>query len=135
MENIIEEFKNFWRDNWMLIIVMIIAIFCMLFSCKNSDASDDDELYKITAYCSCEKCCGKWADGIMASGRKCKVGYCACNVFQFGTKLNIAGLGTYEVQDRGARRYFDNQKHIDIYFDSHDEAKKFGVQYKEVKKR
>lgn len=26
--------------------------------------------FTLTAYCSCEKCCGKWADGVTASGAR-----------------------------------------------------------------
>lgn len=98
------------------------------------------EMWKITAYDACEKCCGKkvtdrWY-GICASGKSAKVGYCACNWLEFGTRLKISGLGIYEVQDRGAKSHFgsfDNKiKHVDIYFKTHEQAREFGVKYLEV---
>ncbi len=94
------------------------------------------DLWKITAYCSCSKCCGK-SDGITVSGHKAEQGYVACNWLPFGTKVSIEGLGTFRVMDRGARSLFgskDNHiKHIDIWLPTHKEAGTFGVQYKEVR--
>lgn len=97
--------------------------------------------YKLTAYCSCEKCCGYWAtirpvdsegnpivytaDGSVA---KHGVTVAADKGIPFGTVLLIDGH-EYTVQDRGGAI---NGKHIDIYFDSHEAAKEFGVKYMEI---
>ena len=93
------------------------------------------ELYKITFYCSCPICTGKWADGHFASGKEVYDGGVACNHMAFGTKLNIGGR-IYTVEDRGSKKYFgtfqDKVKHIDIWMSSHEEALKAGVDYKEV---
>ena len=86
--------------------------------------------YKLTAYCSCEKCCGK-TDGITASGVKAVEGVTIAadtKIHPFGTKLCIDGH-EYTVQDRGG---VVKGNHIDIYFDNHQEALEFGVQYKEI---
>jgi len=50
------------------------------------------EIYKITAYCSCAKCCGK-TNGITAAGTKATAGrtIAASSKFALGTKLNING--------------------------------------------
>ena len=84
--------------------------------------------YKLTAYCSCSKCCGK-SDGITASGTKAKAGrtIAASRQFSFGTELMING-NTYTVEDRGG--FGENT--IDIYMDSHEEALEFGVRYAKV---
>ena len=84
--------------------------------------------FKLTAYCECEKCCGKWAnDNKTASGTAPTEGRTiASNEFPFGTKLNILG-NTYIVEDRGVEGM-----HIDVYFESHEEARIFGVKYAEV---
>ena len=97
-------------------------------------AQAEMELFKITAYCSCKKCCGK-SDGITASGKQAKNGYVACNWMQFGTKLTIDGK-PYIVMDRGAKSQFgDNEhhiKHIDIWMPSHKEALNHGVKWQKV---
>lgn len=86
--------------------------------------------YKLTAYCNCSKCCGKWAGGNTASGTVPTAGRTvACNSLPFGTKLNINGH-IYTVEDTG--NMADNV--IDIYFDSHSSALQFGVQYADVYK-
>jgi 3D (Asp-Asp-Asp) domain-containing protein len=91
-----------------------------------------EEIWKITAYCACEKCCGK-SDGITASGKKARYGMVACNWLKFGTKIRIEGLGVFEVQDRGAKSLFGTFKnpvrHVDVYLPSHAQALKFGVKY------
>ena len=85
--------------------------------------------YKLTAYCACMKCCGK-TDGITASGVKAKEGVtiAADKSLPFGTKILINGH-EYTVQDRGGA--IKGNK-IDVFFDSHQAALEFGVQYKEI---
>jgi 3D (Asp-Asp-Asp) domain-containing protein len=95
---------------------------------KHEDIPDYRDLgtYKLTAYCSCSKCCGK-SDGITASGTKATAGRTvAAKGFSFGTKLMINGE-TYIIEDRGVGTGV-----IDIYFDSHEEALNFGVKYAKV---
>lgn len=84
------------------------------------------QVYKITAYCSCAKCCGK-ATGRTAMGTKATAGrtVAASGKFAFGTKLNINGH-VYTVEDRGGAI---NGKKIDIYVNSHAEALAWGVRY------
>ena len=82
-------------------------------------------IYTLTAYCSCEECCGK-SDGITASGVKARPNHtiAAPSEFAFGTKLMINGI-EYTVEDRGGAI---KDKRIDVYFDSHQEAISFGKQ-------
>ena len=84
------------------------------------------QVYKITAYCSCAKCCGK-ATGRTAMGTKATAGrtVAASGKFAFGTKLNINGH-VYTVEDRGGAI---NGNKIDIYVNSHAEALAWGVIY------
>lgn len=93
-------------------------------------------IFRVTAYCSCEKCCGKWATinggGVTASGTKVKEGRTIAvykNQIPFGTKVHIEGMGTYIAEDTGSAI---KENCIDIYFDSHEEALKFGVKYLNV---
>jgi peptidoglycan hydrolase CwlO-like protein/3D (Asp-Asp-Asp) domain-containing protein len=85
--------------------------------------------FKLTAYCSCAKCCGKWAAnaGTTASGVKAQQGVTvAMGGVPFGTKLSINGH-VYTVQDRGTA-----YGHVDVYFSSHSDALAFGLQYADV---
>ena len=85
--------------------------------------------YKLTAYCACEYCCGK-SDAITASGTVATAGRTvACNSIPFGTVLSINGH-QYIVEDTGGMS--DNV--IDIFFDNHQDAINFGVQYADVYK-
>ncbi len=85
--------------------------------------------YKVTAYCSCAKCCGK-TTGRTASGTRATAGrtVAASSKFAFGTQLNIGGH-TYTVEDRGGAI---NGNRIDIYVNSHAEALQWGVRYLNV---
>ena len=85
--------------------------------------------YKITAYCGCSKCCGKWSEfNLTASGTTPVQGRTiACNSLEFGTEIVIDG-DHYIVEDTGNM----NNNVIDIYFNSHEEALNFGVKYAEI---
>lgn len=89
-------------------------------------AQINGETYKITAYCSCAKCCGK-TTGRTASGTQATAGrtVAAPAKFAFGTKLNIGGH-IYTVEDRGGAIQGNR---IDIYVSSHSEALQWGVKY------
>lgn len=84
------------------------------------------ETYKITAYCSCSKCCGK-PTGTTASGTKATPGrtVAASSKFAFGTKVNIGGH-IYTVEDRGGAI---SGNRIDVYVGSHAQALQWGVKY------
>lgn len=79
-----------------------------------------------TAYCPCAKCCGK-SDGITATGTKAVAGRTIAvdpSVISYGTEVVIDGH-TYVAEDCGGAV---KGNRIDIFFNSHDEALKFGVQ-------
>ena len=96
--------------------------------------------FRVTAYCSCEICCGQWAenrpDGIVygASGEELVAGVSCASPLPFGTVLEIEGVGTYIVQDRTASWVVDKygENIVDIYFDDHQAALEFGLQYRNV---
>lgn len=114
----------------------------------NSQAGDKS-LVMVTGYCNCGKCCGwkrSWFGfgapvydygklkgkpkkvGITATGKKAKMGTIAADpkVFKFGTKMTIPGYGEGVVEDIGGAI---KGKHIDLWFPSHEAAKKWGVKY------
>ena len=92
----------------------------------NVKATGETKIFKVTAYCSCAKCCGK-TTGITASGTKATAGrtVAASGQFAFGTKLIINGQ-EYTVEDRGGAIQGNR---IDVYMNSHAEALAWGVKY------
>ncbi len=88
-------------------------------------------IMRISAYCPCEICCGKWADGYTASGRPAKGKIVAAPPeIPFGTVLVIPGYDEATVWDRGGAI---TGNRLDILFATHEEAKQWGVQYLMVK--
>ncbi len=89
--------------------------------------SNGVRIFKVTAYCPCAKCCGKFASGYTSSGTKATPGrtIATSSQFAFGTKLLINGT-TYVVEDRGGAIQGDK---IDIFFNTHAEAIAWGVKY------
>lgn len=83
-----------------------------------------------SAYCSCEECCGK-TDGITASGKQATTWHtvAAGKDYPIGTIIYIPALadkpneGWFVVEDRGGA--ISNEK-LDIYFNSHENALKYG---------
>ena len=98
--------------------------------------------FKLTAYCSCQKCCGKWALNRPLDENGNEIVYGASgerlfastsiavdpSVIPLGTEVIING-NTYIAHDTGSAV---KGNVIDIYFDSHEEAWNFGLQYAEV---
>lgn len=98
--------------------------------------------FRLTAYCSCELCCGKWANNrpvdengneiVYGSiGERLREGYSIAvdpNVIPYRSKVIING-NVYEAQDCGGAI---KGNRIDVYHESHGAALDFGVQYVEV---
>jgi 3D (Asp-Asp-Asp) domain-containing protein len=87
------------------------------------------QIHRVTGYCSCPLCCGRWSDGFTASGRHAVQGRTAAadtSIWGMGTCLDVPGVGHRVVEDTGSAMV---GKRIDIYFDSHEEALLFGVRF------
>lgn len=87
-------------------------------------------VFKITAYCPCKKCSEQWGNktstGVIAKeGRTIAVDP---KVIPYGTIVVINGK-EYVAEDCGGAI---KKNKIDIYFENHDTARQFGVQYIEV---
>ena len=81
-----------------------------------------------TAYCPCSICCGPYANGITASGKKATAKHTIAvdaykPIVPMGTKLIIEGV-EYTVEDTGDLNAHGND--IDVYFATHAEALKWG---------
>lgn len=93
-------------------------------------------IFIITAYCNCQICCGKLpshpAYGITASGKVASNGTIAVDrkVIPMGSKVRIEGLaGVFRAEDTGGAI---KGNRIDVWFPTHAEAKRFGVQKRKV---
>ncbi|GEM_PF-1463142 len=90
---------------------------------------------RVTAYCTCPKCCGQYSDGYTANGHRVRQGdrfVAADPKYHFGTEMVVPGYNngqTVEVLDRGGVIKGDR---LDVFFNCHQEALEWGVQYLDV---
>jgi 3D (Asp-Asp-Asp) domain-containing protein len=90
---------------------------------------------RVTAYCTCPKCCGKFADGRTADMHKIHHGdtfVAADKRIPFGTEIIIPGYNEDRpvvVKDRG--RLIKGNR-LDVFFNNHQTAKKWGAKYLDV---
>ena len=93
---------------------------------------------RVTAYCACKRCCGKFADGKTANGHEIQHNdafVAADKMYPFGTEVIVPGYNNDQpvtVLDRG--RVIRGNR-LDVFFDSHKTAREWGVKYLEVKLR
>lgn len=88
-------------------------------------------VFDATAYCPCSICCGQWADGITASGKKAKANHTVAvdkSLIPLGSKLLVDGKVYYAEDTGGAIK----GKRIDIYYNTHQEALSSGYGHKNV---
>lgn len=91
--------------------------------------------FRLTAYCPCSKCCGKWANDaavkVGSIGEHLVQGISIAvdpTVIPYRTHVYIEGH-EYIAHDCGSSI---KGNRIDVYFEDHSVAWDFGVQYKEV---
>lgn len=90
---------------------------------------------RVTGYCACSRCCGKFSDGVTASNHRIRWGdkfVAADKYYSFGTEMVIPGYNNdraVTVEDRG--RVIKGNR-LDLYFNTHWQAKKWGVKYLDV---
>ena len=96
------------------------------------------ELFEITAYCPCSKCCQKYSNELnggephTATGTVPEQGRTIAvdpTVIPYGSKVEIEGLGTFIAEDCGGKI---KENHIDLYFENHEDAVAFGKKYLHV---
>ena len=89
-------------------------------------------LFSVTSYCSCRICCGAYSPEVTgrpahtATGTEPQEGRTIAvdpSVIPYGSHVVIEGLGTYIAEDCGGGV---KGNHIDLYFENHDDAVKFG---------
>jgi 3D (Asp-Asp-Asp) domain-containing protein len=90
---------------------------------------------RVTAYCACTHCCGKFAAGLTANMHRVRRGdvfVAADKRVPFGTEMVIPVYTQerpVEVKDRG--RLIKGNR-LDVFFNNHKVAKKWGTKYLDV---
>lgn len=109
----------------------------LLGSSEDQDSAEWQTIrMRVTAYCPCPKCCGGYSDGITASGYKIRRPdflVAADRKYPFGTEVIVPGYKSgqpVKVLDRG---HVIRGNRLDVFFNSHQEALKWGVKYLDVK--
>ena len=123
------------KKKLLVVIAMLVVASGIIFTGSTSTKAEDNEVqylgkYKLTAYCGCRKCSGKWG-ARTASGKKAKQGRTIAvdkRKIKLGSKVQINGK-TYVAEDVGGGV---KGKHIDMYFSSHNQVRKFGKKYRKV---
>ena len=96
---------------------------------QNDQTSVSLGMFTTTGYCGCSKCCSglnlTYAGTIPRAGHTISADL---SIYPIGTKLMIDGV-TYTVEDMGSNV---NGNHIDIFYDSHEEALGHGKKTQEV---
>jgi len=84
-----------------------------------------------TAYCPASCCCGKYADGITATGADAYTMGVAVDpkVIPLGSTVCIPGYGTVIADDVGGAIKGDK---IDVRFRTHQEAREWGRQLRTI---
>lgn len=144
------------RAVWALVAVaLLMGAVCVFRSWRRHRTrhAPPDGKTLVTGYCNCGKCCGwkrNWFGfgvpiynygpmkgkrkqvGVTATGATAKHGTIAANpkVFKFGTRLDIPGYGTGVVEDVGGSI---KGRHLDVWFPSHDAARKWGARKLDVR--
>ena len=117
------------KKKLLVVITMLVVASEFIFTGSTSTEAKSNKVqylgkYKLTAYCGCKKCSGKWGTRT-ASGKKAKQGRTIAvdrRKIKLGTKVKIKGK-TYVAEDVGGGV---KGKHIDVFFSSHKQTMKFG---------
>lgn len=99
---------------------------------EDGEYPENSAMFKVTHYCGCSKCCGKWSSGYEdiatgACGTKLKAYQSIAvdsKVIPLGTILHDSTGKQYVAEDTGSAI---NGYRIDIFTGNHQEAKELGV--------
>ena len=113
-----------------VLIVMLLLITYAVTFCKPEGKYF---ILKVTGYCPCEICCGKWANGLTYTGDKAGRGCVAIDpnagILRMGQRVYIEGYGYGVCNDiGGAIKGWE----ADVCFDTHQEALDWGVKLVKV---
>lgn len=100
--------------------------------CAYLDVGEPLGEFVLTAYCPCSRCCGRWADGITATGTAATEGRTIAvdpDIIPYGSTVTLyyesGEEHSYTAEDCGCGI---RGNRIDVFFDDHRTAREFGVQ-------
>ena len=111
----------------LMAIMMVTSLTLMPATAQAKTLIDYGEM-AITAYCDCYECSEGYGRKCALEGRTCKSEHTIAvdpDVIDLGSKVKI-GNKIYVAEDTGSAVQGDV---IDIFFDTHEEVKEFGVKY------
>lgn len=92
--------------------------------------------FRVTHYCACSKCCGKWADGITATGTTAEEGRTIAvdpDVIPLGSQVRVTyadgTVAEYIAEDTGSAIHGNR---LDVFIADHGRAWDLGVKYASV---
>lgn len=111
-------------------IVAMFATVILLLMCSGhktyaAETWTDIGSHRITFYCNCSACCGKWAGGKTASGTiptRYRTAAVSTKEIEMGTVLFIDGVGFRVAEDTGVSRGT-----IDVFCPDHQHCLDLGV--------
>ena len=117
------------KKKLLIVVTMLVVASGFIFTGSTSTQAKSSNVqylgkYKLTAYCGCRSCSGKWGTRT-ASGKKAKQGRTIAvdrRKIKLGTKVKINGK-TYVAEDVGGGV---KGNHIDVFFKSHKQTMRFG---------
>ena len=117
------------KKKLLIVVTMLVVASGFIFTGSTSTQAKSSNVqylgkYKLTAYCGCRSCSGKWGTRT-ASGRQAKEGRTIAvdrRKIKLGTKVQINGK-TYVAEDVGGGV---KGNHIDVFFKSHKQTMRFG---------
>jgi len=134
---------------WVLVVFLVtlaVVALCLdtSFPVETPDAEEASSFEaNVSAYCPCEKCCGRWAtEGVNSKGQRITASghviqpddkfVAAPAKYPFGTIIDIPGYGKVPVLDRGGAIVGNK---FDVLFHTHQEALEWGRQYLTVRRK
>ena len=104
---------------------------------KVEDLYENSAIFKVTHYCGCSKCCGKWSNGSDSNAIGC-LGVKLTPYYSIAVDKSIIPLGTVLWDDNG--NYYRAEDtgsgvkghHIDLFTGDHEAALQAGVYYKQL---
>jgi 3D (Asp-Asp-Asp) domain-containing protein len=119
----------FWST---LTLSLLLLLIVTAWKASGQETSSTTRTMTVTAYCPCAKCCGRYADGITASGQPVTANrgrfVAADRSLPFGTLVSVPGYNEgrpVPVLDRGGAI---RGNHLDVFFPTHAEALRWGRQ-------